>query len=167
MIPYVCTSILIGFKSTSSLCILHCQQRYTTDWVESCAHILERIVAELQTSVKNSEERCTTSQLPPMILLTMQCDQGDNWLRCMWYPYYHMDLWYVNILLISLADLYLMYRRVSWEPLTNQILYSSMNLPKLASQRLQTVENFVLGMTGHMKGLMNGYTIHYQYLSNI
>ena len=78
-----------------------------------------------------------------------------------------MDLWYVNILLISLANLYLMYRRVSWEPLTNQILYSLMNLPKLASQRLQTAENFVSGMTGHMNGLMNGYTIHYQYHSNI
>ena len=33
-IPYVCTSILIGFKTTSSLCILRCQQRYTkqTGW---------------------------------------------------------------------------------------------------------------------------------------
>ena len=77
-----------------------------------------------------------------------------------------MDLWYVNILLVSLANLYLMYRRVSGEPVMNQILYSSMNLPKLASQRLQTVENLVSGMTGHMKGLTNGYAIHYQYLSN-
>ena len=48
----------------------------------------------------------------------------------------------------------------------NWILYGLMNLPKLALQRLQTVENLCLRMARHMKGLMNGYAIHYQYHSD-
>ena len=41
------------------------------DWVESCVYILGRIVTELQTTIKNSEERCMTSQPLPKILPTM------------------------------------------------------------------------------------------------